>query len=62
MMSYAESMKRLEEIVAALEAGGVDLDETLKLFEEGSKLLKSCQKELADAEGKVEMLRLEDVE
>ena len=37
-MSYAEAMKRLEEIVAALEAGGTDLDETLKLFEEGSKL------------------------
>jgi len=61
-MSYAESMKRLEEIVAALETGGTDLDETLKLFEEGSKLLKSCQEELAEAEGKVEKLRLEDVE
>ena len=61
-MSYSESMKRLEEIVAALEAGGADLDETLKLFEEGSKLLKSCQEELAEAEGKVEKLRLEDVE
>ena len=38
-MSYAESMKRLEEIVAALEAGGTELDETLKFFEEGSKIL-----------------------
>ena len=61
-MSYAEAMKRLEEIVAALEAGGADLDETLKLFEEGSKLLKSWQEELAEAEGKVEKLRLEEVE
>ena len=43
-MTYAEAMKRLEEIVAALEAGGTDLDETLKLFEEGSNLLKECQK------------------
>ena len=39
-MSYAESMKRLEEIVAALEAGGTELNETLKLFEEGSKLIE----------------------
>ncbi len=61
-MTYAEAMKRLEEIVAALEAGGADLDETLKLFEEGSNLLKECQKELAEAEGKIETLRLEDVE
>ena len=61
-MSYAESMKRLEQIVAALEAGGTVLDETLKLFEEGSKLLKECKSELSEAEGKVEKLRLEDVE
>ena len=61
-MNYAESMKRLEEIVAALEEGGADLDATLKLFEEGSTLLKACQSELAEAEGKVEKLRLEDVE
>ena len=61
-MSYAESMKRLEQIVAALEAGGAELDETLKLFEEGSKLLKECKSELSEAEGKVEKLRLEDVE
>ena len=61
-MTYAEAMKRLEEIVAALEAGGTDLDETLKLFEEGSNLLKECQKELAEAEGRIETLRLEDIE
>jgi len=61
-MTYAEAMKRLEEIVAALEAGGTDLDETLKLFEEGSNLLKECQRELASAEGKIETLRLEDIE
>ena len=61
-MTYAEAMKRLEEIVAALEAGGTDLDETLKLFEEGSNLLKECQKELASVEGKIETLRLEDIE
>jgi len=61
-MTYAEAMKRLEEIVAALEAGGTDLDETLKLFEEGSNLLKECQKELASAEGKIETLRLGDIE
>lgn len=61
-MTYAEAMKRLEQIVAALEAGGTDLDETLKLFEEGSNLLKECQKELSEAEGKIETLRLEDIE
>ena len=61
-MRYAEPMNRLEEIVRALAAGSTDLDETLKPLEEGSNLLKSCQEELAEAEGKVEKLRLEDVE
>ena len=59
-MNYADSMKRLEEIVASLEAGGNDLDATLKLFEEGATLLKSCKESLAEAEGKVEQLRLGD--
>ncbi|HIF45323.1 MAG TPA: exodeoxyribonuclease VII small subunit [Candidatus Poseidoniales archaeon] len=59
-MTYAESMKRLEEIVTSLEAGGADLDATLKLFEEGAALLKSCKQSLEDAEGKVEQLRLEE--
>jgi exodeoxyribonuclease VII small subunit len=53
-------MKRLEEIVTSLEAGGADLDATLKLFEEGAALLKSCKQSLEDAEGKVEQLRLEE--
>ncbi len=61
-MNYTESMKRIEEIVAALETGGTPLDETIKLFEEGSKLLKACQAELAEAEGKIEQLRLEGTE
>ena len=61
-MNYSESMKRIEEIVAALEAGGTPLDETLKFFEEGSKLLKTCQAELAEAEGKIEQLRLEEIQ
>ncbi len=59
-MTYAESMKRLEEIVTSLEAGGADLDATLKLFEEGAALLKSCKQSLEDVEGKVEQLRLEE--
>ncbi|MGY8755427.1 MAG: exodeoxyribonuclease VII small subunit [Candidatus Poseidoniales archaeon] len=59
-MTYAKSMKRLEEIVTSLEAGGADLDATLKLFEEGATLIKSCKLSLEEAEGKVEQLRLEE--
>ena len=44
--SYSIAVKRLEEIVAELERGGIALDETLKLYEEGAKLLEFCQQEL----------------
>ena len=59
-MNYSESMKRIEEIVTALEAGGISLDETLKMFEEGAKLLKECQQELEQAEIKIDGIRLDD--
>ena len=59
-MSYNDAMKRIEEIVAALEAGGTSLDETLKMFEEGAKLLKECQQELEQAEKRIDGIRLDD--
>lgn len=59
-MNYNDSMKRIEEIVTALEAGGISLDETLKMFEEGSKLLKECQQKLEQAETKIDGIRLDD--
>mgnify|MGYP001263703762 FL=1 len=59
-MNYSDSMKRIEEIVTALEAGGISLDETLKMFEEGAKLLKECQQELEQAEIKIDGIRLDD--
>ncbi len=60
--TYNEAALRLEAIVAALERGGLGLDETLKLYEEGALLLKTCQAELIAAEGRLNELRLEDLE
>ena len=39
-VSYSEAIQRLEEIVQSLERGGIPLDETLRLYEEGAKLLE----------------------
>ena len=61
-MNYGKAIERLEEIVQALERGGIPLDETLKLYEEGAKLLYFCQQELASAEGKLNEMRLSDIE
>ena len=61
-MNYSKAIERLEEIVQALERGGIPLDETLKLYDEGAKLLDFCQQELASAEGKSNEMRLSDIE
>lgn len=54
--TFEESMKELEAVAAKLESGDVTLDESLKLFETGIKLSKSCQKKLDEAERKVKIL------
>ena len=54
--SYEQAMCRLEEIVTMLERGECDLDESLKLFEEGAKLARSCNEMLDKAEQKVMLL------
>ena len=43
-------MGRLEQIVRSLEQGNVPLEESLKLFREGTELVRSCTKQLDDAQ------------
>ncbi|HTV05790.1 MAG TPA: exodeoxyribonuclease VII small subunit [Acidobacteriaceae bacterium] len=56
MENFEQSLKKLESIVAQMERGDVSLEESVKLFEEGSKLADQCKQQLAEAEGKVEIL------
>ena len=51
--SFEEKMKRLEEIAASLEKGDTALEDSLKLFEEGTKLIADCSRQLETAEQKV---------
>lgn len=51
--TFEENMARLEEIVTLLEKGDAQLGESLKLFEEGTKLVDTCRKELDKAEQQV---------
>jgi len=48
--TFESNMQRLETIVRALERGDVPLDESLKLFQEGTELVKSCEKLLNEAQ------------
>ncbi|MGH9865951.1 MAG: exodeoxyribonuclease VII small subunit [Candidatus Acidiferrales bacterium] len=53
---FEKSLTRLEEVVKRLESTDLSLDEAMKLFEEGVKLSRDCQKQLEEAEGRVEIL------
>lgn len=53
---FEEAMKRLEQIVQQLERGDAPLDQSLALFEEGTKLIKSCGAALDQAEQKLTIL------
>ena len=54
--TFEESMSRLEQIVRAMERGDVALEESLKLFQEGTALVESCGKLLDDAELQVKKI------
>jgi len=54
--SFEDSIRRLSEIVEALEAGDLPLEQSLKLFEEGIRLSRSSQATLDGAEKRVEEL------
>lgn len=54
--SFEENMQRLEQIVRSLERGDVSLEESLKLFQEGTALVDSCGKLLDEAELQVKKI------
>lgn len=55
-MDFEKKIDRLEEIVEKMEGGELPLEESLKMFEEGVKLVKECQGRLSEAEQKVKVL------
>jgi len=54
--TFEENMQRLEQIVRAMERGDVALEESLKLFQEGTGLVQSCGKLLDEAELQVKKI------
>lgn len=54
--SFARQLERLEEIVRRLEAEDLELDEALKLFEEGVERLREARERLTAAEAKVKQV------
>ena len=54
--TFEQSMVRLEQIVRAMERGDVPLEESLKMFQEGTELVRSCQKLLDEAQLQVKKI------
>lgn len=54
--SFEKALERLDKIVSELEGPGLPLDEALKKYEEGIKLVQVCSKKLEAAQKKVELL------
>ena len=54
--SFESNMQRLEQIVRAMERGDVALEESLKLFQEGTELVRSCNELLENAQLQVKMI------
>jgi len=55
-IKFEKALERLEEIVARLEDGDLELEKSLQMFEEGIKMAKICQSRLSAAEKKIEKL------
>ena len=55
-LTFEASMQRLEQIVRSMERGDVALEESLKLFQEGTELVRSCGKLLDEAKMQVKKI------
>ena len=55
-ITFEAAMERLEQIVRAMERGDVQLDESLKLFQEGTELVRTCSKMLDEAQMQVKIV------
>ncbi|MCD7731210.1 MAG: exodeoxyribonuclease VII small subunit [Oscillospiraceae bacterium] len=49
-MKFEESVKKIDEIIAALENSDITLEDSIKLYKDGAELISSCRKELDNAE------------
>jgi exodeoxyribonuclease VII small subunit len=57
-MTFEKALAELETIVAKLESGKVDLEESIKIYERGEALRKHCETKLAEAEARIEKITL----
>ena len=58
--NFEANLKKLELIVDKLESGDIGLEESVKLYEDGMKIKKICDKKLKDIEMQIKKIKIED--
>lgn len=53
-MKFEDNLKKLETLVAQMESGEMKLDEMIKAFEDGRKLVAECQQDLESIRQRIE--------
>ena len=59
-ISFEEAMKKLEELINAMENNDLPLDKMIDSYEQGSALAKLCRSKLAKLEQRIEILSRDD--
>jgi len=59
-INLKETFQELEEILHKLESSNVDIDEMVKLYEDGMKLVKECKNKIENAEQKIKVINQDD--
>jgi exodeoxyribonuclease VII small subunit len=55
-LTFEQALQQLEQIVQRLEKGQVDLEDSIEIYERGSKLKAHCEAKLKDAEARIEKI------
>ena len=58
--NFEETLKKLESIVEQLESGDVDLEKSVKLYDEGMKLKKICEEKLKNVEMQIKKIKTDN--
>lgn len=59
-MTFEEAMAALEAVVSQLERGDVELEKSIRLYQDGDALRKHCERKLNEAQEKVELIRAQE--
>ena len=55
-MTFEKGMAKLKDLVSSLEKENISLEESIQSFEEGTKVVKYCERKLKDAEDKIQAI------